>query len=205
MNRSAARSKINTGGFTLVEVLVAMAIMAGGIMILANAWSGNFARIKNARINNTMAALLERKMVETEIYYKDKQLTEIKDEDHGDFGATYPGYTWEMKSQDFEMPNMTGALSAKEGGIDQTLLMIIQAVTDFIKQSVKEVSVTVVFKPKSGREIKHTVTTYFVDYTKELPIPGIGGGAAGGDSGTSATGADGTRASGTGAASGGGK
>jgi general secretion pathway protein I len=170
------------GGFTLIEVLVAMVIMTSGVLVLANAWTGNFARVKNARINNTIAGLLDRKMIEIEVLYKDKPVEEIKDEEAGDFGPMYPGYRWEAKSKEFEMPDMSSSLIAREGGADQMLLTIVQTMQDYIKQAVKEVSVSVLYKPKKGLELKQTVTSYFVDYSKELPMPGgvpaPGGGAS---------------------------
>ena len=169
----------SSGGFTLIETLVAMVILTGGIMVLANSWSGNYMRIRNARINNTMAGLLERKMTEFEIKYKDKTGDEIEDDLAGDFGAKFPGYRWEMKSQKFEMPDMTGALASKQGGVDETTLTILKTVTDFIKECVKELNVTVFYKGRIGKEIKASVATYFVDYTKELQLPGMGGGAPG--------------------------
>jgi general secretion pathway protein I len=170
-------------GFTLIEVLVAMVILTGGIMVLANSWSGNYMRIRNARINNTMAGLLERKMTEFEIKYKDKTGDEIEDDATGDFGAKFPGYRWEMKSQKFEMPDMTAALTSKQGGVDEMTLTILKTVTDFIKECVKELSVTVFYKGRIGKEIKASVATYFVDYTKELQVPGMGGGGAPGAGG----------------------
>lgn len=170
-------------GFTLIEVLVAVVIMVGGIVVMANAWSGNFLRVRNSRINNTAAALLERKMTEIEVTYKDKPIEEIKESDSGDFGTMFPGYSWEMSSKEFEMPDMSGSLIAREGGADEMLLLVIKTTTDFIKKSVKEVSVTVSFKPKKGNTIHHTVATYFVDYTKEIDIPGLPGGAGGGAAG----------------------
>ncbi len=166
-------------GFTLIEVLVAVVIMVGGIVVMANAWSGNFLRVRNSRINNTAAALLERKMTEIEVMYHDKSIDEIKESDAGDFGSMFPGYTWEMASKEFEMPDMSGSLIAREGGADEMLLLIVKTTTEFIKKSVKEVSVTVAFKPKKGNPIRHTVATYFVDYTKPLDIPGFGGGGGG--------------------------
>lgn len=168
-------------GFTLIETLVAMVIMSGGVMVLANSWSGNFMRIRNARINNTMAILLERKMTEVDVKYKDRSFDEIAEADAGDFGTKYPGYRWEMKAKKFEMPDMSSALISKEGGADEMMLMIVRTVQDFIKEAVKEVSVTVYYKGRVGKEVRNTVTVYLVDYTKELPIPGgMGGAAAGG-------------------------
>jgi len=195
----------NRRGFTLIEVLIAVVIMAGGIIVMANAWSGNFLRVRNSRINNTAASLLERKMTEIEILYKDKPIEEIKEDDAGDFGSMFPGYSWQMSSKDFEMPDISSALVSRDGGADEMLLTIVKTTTEFIKKSVKEVSVTVSFKPKKGNEIHHTVTTYFVDYTKDLNVPGMpGGGAAGGLGGaTGATGGTGSSAPGASGSSGG--
>lgn len=175
-------------GFTLIETLVAMVILSGGVMVLANSWSGNFMRIRNSRVNNTMAVLLERKMTEVEVKNKTKKFDEVPESDAGDFGSKYPGYRWEMKAKKFEMPDMTAALIGKKEGVDQMMLMIAQTVQDYIKEVVKEVSVTVYYKGRVGKEIKNGVTVYIVDYTKELPMPGgmpAGGlgGAAGGAAG----------------------
>jgi general secretion pathway protein I len=169
----------NQRGFSLIEVFVAMMILGGGIFVIANAWSGNFLRVRNSRINNTAASLIERKMTEIEVTYKDKPLEEIKEEDGGDFGAMYPGYRWEMSSKEFEMPDISGSLAAREGGADEMLLTIVKTLSEYVKQSVKEVTVTVAFKPKHGNEIRHAVTTYFVDYSKELQVPGGMPGAGG--------------------------
>jgi general secretion pathway protein I len=163
---------LRPAGFTLVETLVAMVIMTGGIIVLANAWSGNFSRVKTSRINTNIATLLERKMTEYEIKYKDKPLEQITEEASGDFGSKYPGYAWTMTSKPFEMPDMSGALVAREGGADEMLLTITRTMTEFIKQSAKEVTVSVTFKGRKGQELKHTVTALFVDYSKDIQLPG---------------------------------
>ena len=157
-------------------------ILAGGILVMANAWSGNFMRVRNARINNTMATLLEKKMTEIEVLSTEKSINDISEEDAGDFGAKFPGYRWEQKSQPFEMPDMTGALTAKSGGADQMTLTIMHTMSDYIKQAVKEVNVTVFYKSRRGKEVKQSATIYAIDYSKELPMPGglPGGGSGGG-------------------------
>jgi general secretion pathway protein I len=169
-----------SSGFTLIEVLIATVIMAGAIMVLANSWSGNFIRVRNARINNNMASLLEKKMTEYEIKSKEKPQEELPEADGGDFGPKFPGYRWEMKSQPFEMPDISGSLSSKEGGVDEMTLMIVKTTAEYIKDACKEIQVTVFYKPQRGREISHSATTYLVDFSKEIPMPGgIPGGAAG--------------------------
>ena len=49
--------KLRQEGFTILEVLIATMILGGGILVMANAWSGNFMRVRNARINNTIVGL----------------------------------------------------------------------------------------------------------------------------------------------------
>lgn len=184
-NNSAA----NYRGFTLIEVLVATLILSGGIMVLANSWSGNFVRVRNARINNTMAGLLEKKMTEYEIKAKEKPSEELSESESGDFGAKFPGYSWEMKSQPFELPNMTGALSSRSGGVDEMTLMIMRTTNDYIKLAVKEMQVTVIYKNKRGRDLTHSATTYMIDFTKEIPMPpGLGAAAPGAAAPTNPTG-----------------
>ena len=175
------RHEHKQSGFTLVETVIAMVILALTVVTVGNAWSGNIFRVQKSRINSTTATLLQRKMTEMEITYQDRP-TEVPEELKGDFGAMYPGYSWEMKSKDFEMPDMSNLLIGRDGGADEMLLTMVRTVSDYIKQSAKEVQVTVVYKPtkaKSKTALRNSVTSYFIDYTKDISIPGMPGGAAG--------------------------
>ncbi|MDZ4083732.1 MAG: prepilin-type N-terminal cleavage/methylation domain-containing protein [Bdellovibrionales bacterium] len=175
--------KRNQLGFTLMETLVAVMIMTGGLIVIGSSWSGNLMRIEKARVNANMAALLERKMTELDLLYRGKPLTEIKEEDAGEFEGDLKNYRWEMRSKEFEMPDLTAALGGQNQGSGQNneiLLLIARTVTEYVKTAVKEVTVTVYFK--SGRakskEIKQSVSTYFMDYTKPISISGLPAGGA---------------------------
>lgn len=165
--------RLKQNGFSLIETIIAMAIMSGAILVLALSWSGNVARVKTSRINNTMAFLLERKMTEVEIAYQGKPVNQIADEDAGDFGEKYPGYRWELKTKAFEMPSLSSLLISKEGGADENLLSVVNSLSEYSKDAIKEVSVSVIYTSKLGKEIKNSVATFFVDYKKPLPIPGL--------------------------------
>ncbi len=174
-------------GFTLIEVMVATVIMTGALIVIGSSWSGNHMRIEKARTNANMAALLERKMIELDLEYRGKPLSEIKEEDAGVFSEEFKLYRWEMRSKEFEMPDMTGLLGGgKEGGNNEILALIVKTVSDYVKAAMKEVTVTVYYKsPRSKtKEMSQSVATYFVDYTKPVTISGLPAGAGGGAGGT---------------------
>lgn len=183
--------KPSSRGFTLLEVLISMMIMSGAIAVLATSWYGNIARVEKARINNTTAALLQRKMTEIEIAYLGKPVEEIPEEDSGDFGDAFPQYKWTLESKDFVMPSLSGMLIAREGGADSTLLTVVNQMTEVISKSVKEVRVTLIYTSKrSKKEMKNSITTYFIDYAKDAALgPGGAAGIPGaGDSGAGKSG-----------------
>lgn len=157
-------------GFTLLEVLIAMTILAGSIIVISNTWSGNFLRFRKSNLFNNVALLLEAKMAEIEAKYRDKPLEEIPDEEAGEFEGN-PNYRWVMKSQEFEMPDLSAILIKQSDGANENLLSMIKQMSEYISKSVKEVKVSVLVKA-GKKEVEFTITTYFVDYKKEI---GLGG------------------------------
>src|SRR5689334_22708737 len=135
----------NAKGFSLLEVLVALAILAGAIMVLANAWSGNFMRMRKTALYNDVSALLERKMVETEAKYKNKPISEIPEDDGGEFEG-YPHYTWKLKSKDLKLPDLTPLIVGNQENVDETLLSMLKQVTEYLSKAIKEVRITIVVK-----------------------------------------------------------
>lgn len=176
---------MNRRGFTLLEVLVAVTILVGGIIVVASAWSGNFLRIRKTTLYNNVALLLERKTNELMAEFKDRPLTEVLDKE-GDFGTDLAAYRWSFEAKEFEMPDLSAVLMGKEdGNKDETFLSFIKQTQEFISKSVKEGTITVYVK-SGKKEIPFSVTTYFVDYKQELALPGMpsgstapGGAAAG--------------------------
>lgn len=165
-------------GFTLLEVLVAMAILAGAMFLVGNSWSGNFMRIRKTSLYNDAATLLERKMAEVEAKYKDKPISEVPEDDGGEFEG-YPDYRWEMRTKELEFPDLTPMLVGQDDGAPEMLITMIKQMTEYISKTVKEVKVSI-FVKRGGKEIEYAATQYFVDYTQNF----AGGGAAP-DAGTS--------------------
>ncbi len=159
-------------GFTLLEVLVAIVILVGGILVVSSSWSGNFLRIRKANLYNNVAFLLERKVTELDAFYRGKPIDDIKEEESGDFGDEYPQYTWAMKSKKFIMPDLSSLLISKDGGADEMFLTIIKQTTEYISKAVKEVTVSVFVTAPGGKKAEFKVVMYFVDFNKELEVGG---------------------------------
>jgi general secretion pathway protein I len=155
---------------------VALVILSTSLILLSNSWVGTYSRIRKAQLNFVVSALLERKMTEIELKYRGKPLQSIPDEEEDDFGEGYEQYTWEMKSKELKLPDISAAMTAQEGGADQLTMSLVKQLTEGISKSVKEVQVTVLYKTgrKEPAVMKWSVTTYFIDYDREFQfgIPG---------------------------------
>ncbi|WP_409477527.1 type II secretion system protein [Pseudobdellovibrio sp. HCB154] len=162
--------------FTLIEVVLAMMIMASGLLILTNSWAGTYTRLKKTQTQVQLAALLERKIVELEREFKGQPLDSIKEEDTGDFGSELEGYTWEMKSQKVEFPDLSGIIGGVGENQNLDLVSIMKLFSEHLSKSVKEVKVTVTYKDKK-KPITVDVVFYIVDYDRPLPLPGGAGGS----------------------------
>lgn len=167
--------KLKQSGFTLVEVIIALSIVVGAVVVVNGTWSGNLMRIRKSTLNNNVAFLLQKKVTEIEVKYKDKPLSEIKEQESGDFGETFKNYKWEMTSRDFEMPDLSAAIIGQQNGADETLLSMIKQTSEYISKAIKEVTVTVIVTVRQ-KELRYSVTTYLVDYSQELSLSGLGAG-----------------------------
>ena len=87
------RSKIQeTCGFTLLEVMIATAIIAIALVAALGSQSQSVSLANEAKFTTTVAFLAQKKMAELEA-------EDVKDlsSDSGDFGEDFPGYHWESE------------------------------------------------------------------------------------------------------------
>jgi general secretion pathway protein I len=79
------------GGFTLLEVMVAIALIAIALMAVLGSQSQSVSLAGEARFTTTAALLAQSKMAEIE-----SQDPEDLTANSGDFEEDFPGYTWEL-------------------------------------------------------------------------------------------------------------
>jgi general secretion pathway protein I len=172
---------VKSKGFTLLETLIALVILAGGLALLVTSWSGSFMRLRKTQFTYEFSLLLEKKMGEVEFEYRGQPIASIPEEKEGDFGEDYQGYTWKLTSKKMEFPDLSQFLASNQGGeknngSDQMTQMIIKQLITLMNNSVKEVTVTVLFSKGNSKPIEHSITTLFVDYNA---VAGLASGSAG--------------------------
>jgi general secretion pathway protein I len=91
-----------SSGFTLLEVIVAIAILAIALTSLFGSQSQSLSLAIEARFNVTAAFLVQEKIAEYEA-----GLREFVD-DEGDFGENFPGFTWKTEVRTADLPDLEG-------------------------------------------------------------------------------------------------
>ncbi len=88
-------------GFTLLEVMVAMAIIAIALTAVLGSQSQSVSLASEAKFNTTAPLLAQSKIAEIEV----AEQSDVAG-GSGDFGEDFPGYTWELSVEDivFEEP-----------------------------------------------------------------------------------------------------
>ena len=93
-------------GFTLLEVMIAISILAIALTVLLGNQSQSLRLAEESRFAFTASLLIKEKLADFQIAGEELTSTE------GDFGDDYPGYFWsvEVETADFEdYPALAGA------------------------------------------------------------------------------------------------
>lgn len=89
--RNGKMKRTSEKGFTLLEVMIAMAILAIALVAVFQSQSQSISMAGNARFLTTASLLAQSKMAETETI----AMRNIKSE-AGDFGRDFPDYAWRI-------------------------------------------------------------------------------------------------------------
>ena len=85
-------------GFTLLEVMIAMAILAITLVVVFQSQSQSISMAGRARFETTAALLAQSKIAEIEAADSENVVS-----DSGDFGDDFPDYTWQVDVTETEI------------------------------------------------------------------------------------------------------
>jgi len=166
----------NENGFTLLEVIIAMAIMAVAFGAILAVEQGSINASARAKQMNIVGMLAKNQMVETEFKFQGKTFDEVKKEESGTFDKPYEDYRWKAVIKELHFPNIgggaktsgdsSGANSEKNSEVTE---VITKTITQFFSKAIREVTVTVFWKRGSGEQ-SFTLSTYWVDLNYEFKI-----------------------------------
>ncbi len=89
---------LHNRGFTLLEVMIAVALLAVALTTLLGSQSQSVSYANTAKFETMAALLAQSKMSEITL-----QSDLSPSSDSGDFGDDYPGYTWEVTVSDISI------------------------------------------------------------------------------------------------------
>lgn len=103
-------------GFTLLEVMIALAILAGGTVVLLQAAADNIRTANRAHKMGVATDLARAKMYDLEEELLQDGFSEMEKTEDGDFSDEgWPEYKWEVAIEKIELPGLAAAQQAATG------------------------------------------------------------------------------------------
>ena len=163
---------MNRAGFTLLEVMIAIGILAIGIGAILVAENNSLDTTFRAKRMTTVATLARNSLIEAEREIQGKTFDETRKELSGKFDPPYAEYSWERKIKEITFPNVLTP-EAKEGKDgqpeDQNEARVVRLATQFLSKATREISITIKWKEK-GQDQQYNVSQYWVDLNHEFNL-----------------------------------
>jgi general secretion pathway protein I len=212
-------------GFSLLEVMVAIAILALSLVVIVRITSMNVRAAAHARMITTATFLSRGKLAAMEDDIITLGFTDSDQEDAGDFGDEgFPKYRWHSliervelptdvaaqaqqaasdKTQEAQTGTSTNPMAAMSGMLGGFMSSLIEPVRIGLQESVRRVTLQVKWDELGREEQSFEVVTYLTDPSKLDLAMGTGatgtagaGGAGATTGGGAASGAGGTTGNG---------
>lgn len=174
-------SSPNQSGFTLLEVMIAMAIMLVSFSSILTIQSSSMGSALKSRQIHEVSMLARAAMAQTEVEISGKPFKEISEETSGQFADPYQDYTWIRKVKEVTFPNLA-ALSGSGGSESdskrereddeknsQMMEQLGKVITTFLGKAIREVTITVQWKRGTTTQT-YDVAMYWVDLNSELNL-----------------------------------
>ncbi len=160
-----------TDAFTLLEVLIAIAIMAVSFGAILMVQSGALNAQEKSRTATLVAQLAKNAMTDTEMLIESKSFEEVKEEDGGNFDPPFERFRWKREIKKVEFPNIATSAGAADGneqggGSEE---MLTKVITNYLDKAIREIRVTVTWEKGKGTQ-SFTLSSYWVDLNNELQL-----------------------------------
>ncbi|PID39342.1 MAG: hypothetical protein CSA65_07560 [Proteobacteria bacterium] len=201
-------------GFTLIEVMVALAILALSLTVISQAQQASMRQVVRSKMMTVATLLAREKMVDLEEDLFKEGFSDFEEEEKGDFDEEgFKSYRWTLKIEKIELPesidgegladaasggNGSGSGPGGAGGAGATGMGMLggkmmgqqfQMFRGVIENAIRRVSLKVSWN-EGRRERAITVVAYFTD-PRKIDAAGAGVSAltagSGGQTGTSGT------------------
>jgi general secretion pathway protein I len=177
------RSKLlnNESAFTLLETLIASAIMLIAFSSILMVESGSLDASTRARTMNIVAMLAKQALIDSEIALEGRDFTEVKTEETGSFPDPYQDYQWKREIKEIEFPSIDLAAadensesnnnpsSAPQNSNANMMNMLGKLISKHLSKSIREVIVTVSWK-KGGKPQSYSVSWYWVNLNNDFAL-----------------------------------
>lgn len=175
--------KRRDAGFTLLEVMVALAILALALTFISQAQQASMRQVLRAKMMTVATFLAREKMVEVEDELFEEGFKDFEEEEKGDFAEEgFKNYRWVMKIEKIELPtdvNPSDALNAADtsgaggspmgtglGMLGGSMLGAqFEMFRNIIEESIRRVSLSVEWD-EGKKERSISVVAYFTDPRK---------------------------------------
>lgn len=195
MSRRAHLARQRAAGFTLLEILVTLAILALALVVLIRIVSNNIQITNHAKLLTAATFLARAKVVEIEDRVLAVGFTDIDEEDAGDFAADgYDQLRWSSIVERVELPanlaqmaeGAAGAATSNAGTqsplqfmagmMGGMMSMLVEPIRIGLQESVRRVTVRVFWTEWGKGEQQLEVASFLTDPARlDLAMGGLGG------------------------------
>ena len=162
-------------GFTLLEVMIAVGILAIGIGSILVAENNSLDIMMRAKRMTTVAMLAKNAIVEAEREISGKSFTEVKEEESGQFKAPFQEYRWERKISEVKFPEVLDQSEQKKdevSTVDEKTQRVVKLATNYLSKTTREISVTIKWT-ENKQEQKYSVSQYWVDLVQPFELSNV--------------------------------